>query len=161
MRSSRQAAHIIVRIPTDQLSHLGDCFTSRERKGVGAKTRPWALDLCAQSHNQGNSGHASFLPRYHFGPKDPPSALHFCTLHRGDPRGQGMVSYKAALYFQSKFSPARGWVSRKRKDCKLDSLAVLRSLQFPFKETSHFSQNWGKKTSSILTSSWEGRIHSQ
>lgn len=75
-----------------------------------------------------------------------PSALHFSTLHKGDPRGQGMVSQKAALSLRSELSPGRGRVCRERKDWKLDSLAVLRSLQFPFKETSHFSQNCEEKT---------------
>lgn len=98
-QQSFQAAHIIVRIPTDQLSHLGDCFTSRKRKDVGAKTRPRALDLCAQSHNQGNSGHASFLSRYHFGPKDPSVCSSFQHTSQRRPQGAGDGFLESGLIF--------------------------------------------------------------
>lgn len=90
-----------------------------------------------------------------------PSALHFGTLHKGDPRGQGMVSHRTALSLRSELSPGRGRFCRERKDWKLDSQAALTSLKFPFKETPHSSRIWEEKKASNLTSSWKGRAHSQ
>ena len=145
-RQSFQAACIIARIPTDQLSHLRDCFTSRKKKAWGQRPdpRPWISVLKAVI--RGTRVTLPFFLAVTLDQRICPSALHFSTLHKGDPRGQGMVSHKTVLSLPSELSPGRGRFCRERKDWKLDSLAVLRSLKFPFKGTPHFSRNWEEKS---------------
>lgn len=149
MESSRQsfpAARIIARIPTDWLSHLWDCFTSREKKAWGQRpdARPWISVLRAII--RGTQVTLPFFLAITLDQRICPPALHFSTLHKGHPRRQGMLSHKTALSLRSELSPGRGRFCRERKDWKLDSLAVLRSLKFPFKETPHFSWNWEEKS---------------
>ena len=141
-----QAACLIARIPTDQLSHLRDCFTSRKKKARGQKPdpRPWISVLRAII--RGSQVTLPFFLAITLDQRICPSVPHFGTLHKGDPREQGMVSHRTALSLPSELSPGRGRFCRERKDWKLDSLAVLSSLNFPFKETPHFSQNWEKKS---------------
>lgn len=106
-RQSFQAACIIARIPTDQLSHERGCFTSRKKKAWGQRPdpRPWISVLRAII--RGSQVTLPFFLAITFDQRMCPSALHFGTLHKGDPRGQGMVSHKTALSLRSELSPGR------------------------------------------------------
>lgn len=96
-RQSFQAACLIARIPTDQLSHLWDCFTSKEKRRGGQRPdpRPWISVLRAII--RGSQVTLLFFLAITLDQRMCPSALHFGTLHKGDPGGQGMVSHKTAL----------------------------------------------------------------
>lgn len=140
-----QAAHSIASThrPTITLRGL---FHTKEKVAWGQRPDPWPWISVLQAIIRGSWVTLPFFLAITLDQRMCPSSLHFGTLHKGDPRGQGMASHKTALSLWSELSVGRSRCFRERLGWKLDSLEVLGSLKLLFKETRHFAQNSGRKS---------------